>query len=116
MPTEPCACDPRFFRCLLFLFRELFFMCVCRLKGAEAITLQTEELAAARWMPLEEFAALPYYTNPPGVRTVYAELNGAALAVARGARRGLRCLRLPVAPPDKPWRGENTIYVPAAKL
>ena len=52
----------------------------------------------------------------PGVQTVYAELNGAALAVARGEEHGLRRLRLPVAPPDKPWRGENTIYVPAAKL
>ena len=72
--------------------------------------VQVEELAAARWMKIDEAMALPYYQ---GV-SAYAELMRASLAAARGEFAGLQRRRLPVG--HDPSRGDHTIYVPRARL
>lgn len=92
---------------------NLFFMCVCKLVGPPAITVQESELAAAAWMPIEQVLALPYYA---GVGA-YSELMRASLAAAKSDSQaaGLKRLRLTVG--HDPKRGEHTIYVPrTAKL
>jgi NADH pyrophosphatase NudC (nudix superfamily) len=89
---------------------NLFFMCLCKLVGDEDITIQASELAAARWMPIDEVMALPYYQ---GVGA-YGELMRASMAAARSETDGLQRLRLPVS--HDPKRGEHTIYVPRARL
>ena len=89
---------------------NLFFMCLCRLASSGEITLQTEELAAAQWMPIDAVMALPYYK---GVGA-YGELMRSSLAAARSDTSGLQRLRLPVS--HDPKRGEHTIYVPRARL
>ena len=40
---------------------NVFFVCLCELAGSEEIQIQQSELRDARWMPLDEFSALPYY-------------------------------------------------------
>jgi len=87
---------------------NLFFMCVCRLVGSDEIRIQKEELAAAKWMPLDEFESLPYYQGD----SVYSVLTKTSVAAVRGQCDGLQRLRLPVAV-NTPKRGEQTIYVPA---
>ena len=89
---------------------NLFFMCLCKLVGAGEIVMQAEELAAAKWMPIDEVMALPYYQ---GVGA-YGTLMRASLTAARVETSGLERRRLPVS--HDPTRGEHTIYVPRARL
>ena len=92
---------------------NLFFMCQCMLvEGSSAeIRRQTEELADARWMKIDEYLALPYYQHDGA----YAELARATIAAARSEGEGLRRLRLANDPKD-PRRGETSIYVHRARL
>ena len=91
---------------------NLFFMCLCKLTGNGEITIQPEELKAARWMPLDEFMALPYYQG----EGLYAELMRVSIAAAKGENDGglQRCHRL--VDPKNPARGPETCYVPMSKL
>ena len=91
---------------------NLFFMCLCKLTGNGEITIQPEELKAARWMPLDEFMALPYYQG----EGLYAELMRVSIAAAKGENDGglQRCHRL--VDPKNPARGPETCYVPISKL
>ena len=93
--------------------------------------LQASEIAAARWMPVDEFLALPYQQAPafptptssvcllgvyysctthvqPG--NLHAELYRTAIADARGGGMGFGRERLPLAF----RRGEGTVYRPTA--
>ena len=89
---------------------NLFFMCLCKLVGESEIVMQASELAAARWMPIDDVMALPYYQ---GVGA-YSELMRASMAAALSKASGLERKRLPVS--HDPKRGEHTIYVPRARL
>lgn len=89
---------------------NLFVVCVLRApSAARELKPQASEISAARWMPADEFLALPYYK--PG--TLHAELYRTALADARrgdGAGFGRERLALGFR------RGEAACYRPAASF
>ena len=69
---------------------NLFCVCIVKPRTSK-IRVQTSELADARWMPVDEFLALPYYAPA----TAYGELNRAAIDCLRGRRGGLSGHSLP---------------------
>ena len=81
---------------------NLFCVCIVKPRTSK-IRVQTSELADARWMPVDEFLALPYYAPA----TAYGELNRAAIDCLRGRRGGLSGHSLP----EKFRPGETRIYV-----
>ena len=92
---------------------NLYFVTLCTVREGSPteIRMQAEELAAARWMPIDVFLSLPYYQGTGA----YAELNRATVAAALDSSQGMQRLRLAVQP-DNPKRGHATIYTPCAKL
>ena len=92
---------------------NLFFMCVCRLPGSGGpvpeIVAQQEELAAAKWMRIDEVLALPYYQSG-----AYSVLMRDSLAAARSTTAGLERRSLAVS--HDPKRGNHTVYVPRARM
>eukprot|EP00887_Chlorella_sp_A99_P002056 scaffold18.g2056.t1 len=70
---------------------DLFFVTALRPEpGQEVLTPQAEEVVAAAWMPLEEFAALPFYRNRP----LFHRIVGTCVAWADGRYKGLQGVKL----------------------
>jgi len=63
---------------------DLFFLCALRLKDPSrtALTPQPSEIAAAEWLPLEQFSAMPHIKDPS---TVWGSLHQLCLQWAEGA-------------------------------
>jgi 8-oxo-dGTP pyrophosphatase MutT (NUDIX family) len=96
---------------------DLFFLCALRLSNPAkcAVTPQASEIAAARWMDMEEFERMPHVEDPG---TVWGHLNMLCKEWARGSYPGIDARSLPTG-----WRpGNHTVYhaahaaMPQAKL
>ena len=98
---------------------DLFFLCALRLPdGAPAeptLTPQEGEIAAAAWMPLTQFGAMPHVADP---ESVWGHLHVLCRAWADGDYPGLQARRLPTGIPGRAAQ-EHTTYtlgVPPSKL
>jgi 8-oxo-dGTP pyrophosphatase MutT (NUDIX family) len=87
---------------------DLFFLCFLRLKpGADAspaLTPQEGEIAAAAWMPLDQFGAMPHVVDP---KTVWGHLHVLACEWAAGRYNGIEVHSLPTGT-ERP--GLNTVF------
>jgi 8-oxo-dGTP pyrophosphatase MutT (NUDIX family) len=89
---------------------DLFFLCALRLKegAGEEITPQPSEIAAARWMTLEEWNSMVHVADET---SVWGHLNKLSLAWSRGEHPLISAHSLPMGS----WRpGHNTVYTPVA--
>jgi 8-oxo-dGTP pyrophosphatase MutT (NUDIX family) len=75
---------------------DLFFLCALRLKDgsapAPALTPQEGEIAAAAWMPLEQFGLMPHVADPG---TVWGHLHVLCGEWAAGRYAGIEAHSLP---------------------
>ncbi len=74
---------------------------MCKLKPlTQDITIQEEEIEACKWMPFEEFFALPYYKG------VYQVINEIEKKSVQGTYEGFKLQKLPLV-----WtKGINYLY------
>ena len=90
---------------------DLFFLCALRLKDGSAaaptLTPQENEIAAAAWMPLQQFATMPHVADPS---TVWGHLNKLCNEWAAGRYAGIEAQSLPVGF-GRP--GNHTVYTAA---
>jgi len=85
---------------------DLFYICLMKLEDpTQEVVAQEEEIAAIKWMDMEEFSAQEVWQTSP----VYKELNQAMMTAVRTPGAGLEDVTLPVG--FRP--GTNTIYIPA---
>jgi 8-oxo-dGTP pyrophosphatase MutT (NUDIX family) len=87
---------------------DLFFLCVLRLKpGADAspvLTPQEGEIAAAAWMPLDQFGAMPHVVDP---NTVWGHLHVLSCEWAQGKYDALEARTMP---PGTGRPGMHTVF------
>lgn len=69
---------------------DLFFVVGCRVSGGEEIAVQQSELEDAKWMPLDEYAAIGFMRSRP----LYAKIVDRCVAWARGEVGVMRGERL----------------------
>lgn len=88
---------------------DLYTLCLLKARDeSQKLVPQASEIAACRWMPLDDVLRLPFYARRG---TVFHQLFHAAAAVARGEAPGLeaKSFSLGFAP------GNNTVYSAAVE-
>eukprot|EP01127_Copromyxa_protea_P008543 TRINITY_DN1959_c0_g1_i1.p1 TRINITY_DN1959_c0_g1~~TRINITY_DN1959_c0_g1_i1.p1 ORF type:complete len:116 (-),score=25.05 TRINITY_DN1959_c0_g1_i1:9-356(-) len=69
---------------------DMYFTCLLKPTSSK-ITIQEEEIADAKWMPVEEFLALPYYKEG-----IYGQMLKVASKALTGETQGFEANEIPI--------------------
>ena len=74
--------------------------------GQDKLVPQEDELEAATWMPLEEYAAIPFHKERPLLR----QIMECCMAYAKGTYKGMQGVKLNNGHSD-PWPSREDLLV-----